>query len=155
MQQVAFARLKRSRLKRSRLKQSNHAQASHSVLPGKRHTTGKVEGSDKYQHKGRDNMIRSKRSQRLSDPEKNGLVMSVWERIVHGGTCNSDELRPLVTDSWQRCLHAQVDPFHPTTSPALQGASLRHLQERHADLLTCSQPVMQMAKTYSRKPARS
>lgn len=91
-------------------------------------------------------MIRTKRSQRLSDPEKNGLVMSVWERIVHGGTCNSDQLRPLVTDSWQRCLHAQVDPFHPTTSPALQGASLRHLQERHADLLTCSQPVMQMAK---------
>lgn len=91
-------------------------------------------------------MTNTERSQRLSDPEKNGLVMSVWDRFIHGDPCDSDALRPLIADSWQRCLYAQLNPFHPTTSPTLEGASFRKLQERHADLLTCCQPVMQMAK---------
>ncbi len=146
LQQVAFARPSDPDLREPVLSDPVMSKPVTQCYRGIGHTTGKAEGSDKYQHKARDNMIKTKRSQRLSDPEKNGLVMSVWERIVQGGTCNSDALRPLVTDSWQRCLHAQVDPFHPTTFPALEGASLRHLQERHADLLTCSQPVMQMAK---------
>ncbi|MGO1766241.1 MAG: sigma-54-dependent Fis family transcriptional regulator [Advenella sp.] len=91
-------------------------------------------------------MINTERSQRLSDPKNNDVIMRVWERIVHGGPCESDALRRLVTDSWQRCLHAQIDPFQPATPPALDSGSFLKLRERHAELLNSCRPVMQQAE---------
>ncbi|AHG62739.1 sigma-54-dependent Fis family transcriptional regulator [Advenella mimigardefordensis] len=91
-------------------------------------------------------MINIERAQRLSDPHKNDLVMSAWERLVHGNPCESNVLRPLVTDSWQRCLHAHIDPFQPNLAPALEDTSFRDLQNRHAALLSICRPVMQMAR---------
>jgi len=74
--------------------------------------------------------------------------MSAWERLVLGKPCESDVLRPLITDSWQRCLHAQIDPFQPNLAPALQDTSFQDLQNRHTALLTICRPVMQIARDY-------
>lgn len=91
-------------------------------------------------------MISNETAQRLSDPQKNDLVMSAWERIVRGSPCEPGGLRRLVTDSWQRCLGAQIDPFQPASASTLDSISFHHLQDRHAELLDTCRPVMQMAK---------
>jgi len=91
-------------------------------------------------------MISNETIQRLSDPKKDDLVMSAWERIVHGSPCEPGALRRVVTDSWQRCLHAHIDPFQSASAPTLDGRSFRHLQDQHAQLLEACRPVMQMAK---------
>ncbi|MGH8812966.1 MAG: sigma-54-dependent Fis family transcriptional regulator [Advenella sp.] len=91
-------------------------------------------------------MISNETIQRLSDPKKDDLVMSAWERIVHGSPCEPGALRRVVTDSWQRCLHAHIDPFQSAPAPTLDSRSFRQLQDQHTELLKACHPVMQMAK---------
>ena len=87
-------------------------------------------------------------SQMFSRPERDGDVMTHWERLLSGEECSSDALRRLIDDSWRRCLNAHVDPGKFQAPPPLSENSLYSLQQKHGDLLTASTPVMAMARDF-------
>ncbi len=87
-------------------------------------------------------------SQMFSRPERDGDVMTHWERLLSGEECSSDALRRLIDDSWRRCLNAHVDPSKFQAPPPLSENSLYSLQQKHGDLLTASTPVMAMARDF-------
>ncbi|WP_232415661.1 sigma-54-dependent Fis family transcriptional regulator [Methyloversatilis universalis] len=84
----------------------------------------------------------------FSRPERDGDVMTHWERLLSGEECSSDALRRLIDDSWRRCLNAHVDPSKFQAPPPLSENSLYSLQQKHGDLLTASTPVMAMARDF-------
>lgn len=88
------------------------------------------------------------RNQMFSSPERNGDVMSHWERLLSGDESGTDALRRLIDDSWRRCLSAQVDPSKIQAPPPLSENSLYSLKQKHGDLLSASAPVMAMARDF-------
>ena len=68
--------------------------------------------------------------QMFSDPGDEPAVIAAWESFLDGAEQPAETLRALVDSSWQRCLHAQVDPHARSGPQPLPDQDLYLLRER-------------------------
>lgn len=84
----------------------------------------------------------------FSSPENDSRIMSIWERFRTGDTCNSDALRRLIDDSWNRCFSAQVDASRYQAPAPLPEDSLYSIRSDCQELVTEGSPVMAHAREF-------
>ena len=73
-------------------------------------------------------------------------IASAREKLQTGGSLPDDTVRPVIKDSWQRCVRDDVDPHVAKRSQELTGRQLEDLRNEHAELLTASDIIMREAK---------
>ena len=72
--------------------------------------------------------------------------MTAWDRFVRGAEVPPNAIRPLVVESWRRCLGAGVDPGRESASAPLQADEIIALQQRDRALVGASAPIMAQAR---------
>jgi len=86
--------------------------------------------------------------QLFSNPGDEPAVMTAWESFIGGDERAIESLRALVDSSWQRCVHAQVDPRTRSGPQPLSDQDLYLLRERQRQLIEASAPVMACARDF-------
>lgn len=87
------------------------------------------------------------RNQPYSNPQQDEQILQAWQAFLRGNhQYHSNDLRPVVGFSWQRCHEAKVDP-NQQTAPILSEA-LHDLHPCQRELLEASLPVMQEVRAY-------
>jgi transcriptional regulator of acetoin/glycerol metabolism len=86
--------------------------------------------------------------QMFSDPGDEPAVATAWESFLEGAEQPVETLRALVDSSWQRSLHAQVDPHARSGPQPLSDQDLYLLRERQREMLEAGAPVMACARDF-------
>ncbi len=86
--------------------------------------------------------------QLFSNPGDEPAVKAAWESFLNGEARPVETLRSSVDASWQRCLHAKVDPHTRSGPQPLPDQELYLLRERQRELLEASAPVMACARDF-------
>src|SRR5437879_2724232 len=73
-------------------------------------------------------------------------VMIQWDRLLSMGELEGNAVRPLVGDSWVRCVSSGVDPARTSASTPLPEDGLQALLERESELVGASGPIMAQAR---------
>ncbi|QID16398.1 sigma-54-dependent Fis family transcriptional regulator [Nitrogeniibacter mangrovi] len=84
----------------------------------------------------------------FSRPENDRFIMNSWERLLSGERSATDAIRRLIDDSWNRCLHNQVDPGRTGGPEPVAEQSLYTLLNEHDELLSASTPIMAEARDF-------
>ncbi|WP_260432333.1 sigma-54-dependent Fis family transcriptional regulator [Burkholderia sp. Bp9140] len=82
----------------------------------------------------------------FSSPEHDGSIMSAWEHLVGGGERQSNTVRGVVDDSWQRCLVGHVDPAGNRAPPPIDENQLGQGRAANERLVSASLPLMQQTR---------
>lgn len=93
-------------------------------------------------------MTTSVPGQLFSTPENDTAVMSSWERFMSGRAMEAAGVRSSISDSWSRCLTAEVDPDRYSAPAPVAGDRLDLLREECAELIDASEPVMASARHF-------
>jgi transcriptional regulator of acetoin/glycerol metabolism len=86
--------------------------------------------------------------QMFSDPRAEAAVNAAWQSFLDGDERPGEVLRALVDSSWQRCLHAHVDPHARSGPRPLSDQDLYLLRERQREVIEASAPVMACARDF-------
>lgn len=86
--------------------------------------------------------------QMFSDPGDEPAVATAWASFLDGAEQPGETLRALVDSSWQRCLHAEVDPHARSGPQPLPDQDLYLLRERQREMLEAGGPVMACARDF-------
>ena len=84
----------------------------------------------------------------LSSPDvaQERRVMVQWDRLLSMGEVDGNAVRPLVGDSWVRCVSSGVDPARTSASTPLPEDGLQALLERESELIGASGTIMAQAR---------
>jgi transcriptional regulator of acetoin/glycerol metabolism len=85
------------------------------------------------------------RSQLLSNPQHHHRLLEVWERFVLGQEYSSQDIRPVVEDSWRRCHQSSLDPQLRHAPLIDDPVQIEFHRYRQADLRQAAHPVLQRA----------
>src|SRR6266478_2607938 len=81
-----------------------------------------------------------------SDVAQERRVMIQWDRLLSMGELDGNAVRPLVGDSWVRCVSSGVDPARTSASTPLPEDGLQALLELESELVGASGPIMAQAR---------
>lgn len=84
-----------------------------------------------------------KGSTAVSDPTR---IASAREKLQTGRSMPKDTVRPVIKDSWQRCMSGHVDTLIAKRSLELSGDQLDDLRQEHHEVLSASKVIMSEAK---------
>jgi len=70
-------------------------------------------------------------------------LAKTWEIFVTTGTLNPDEVPLAISDSWQRCRNAGVNPFGGPSHDVLEASELTKLLSRKKNLISLTRPFME------------
>ena len=73
-------------------------------------------------------------------------IASAREKLQTGRRMPKDTVRPVIKDSWQRCISGHVDPLVASRSLELSGDQLDDLRQEHHEVLSASKVIMREAK---------
>jgi transcriptional regulator of acetoin/glycerol metabolism len=73
-------------------------------------------------------------------------IANAREKLHTGGNLTDDTVRPVIKDSWERCIGGHVDPLIAKRSLELSGNQLEFLRQEHQELLSASDIIMREAK---------
>jgi len=73
-------------------------------------------------------------------------IASAREKLQTSGNMPDNTVRPVIKDSWQRCMSGQVDPHLAKRDLELSRNQLHDLQQDHEELLSASDIIMREAK---------
>ena len=73
-------------------------------------------------------------------------IASAREKLQSSGNITDDTVRPVIKDSWQRCMTSHVDPYLSKRSLELSPAQLQDLRQEHHELLSASNVILREAK---------
>jgi transcriptional regulator of acetoin/glycerol metabolism len=73
-------------------------------------------------------------------------IASAREKLQTSGNLPDDTVRPVIKDSWERCMYGHVDPHVAKKSLELSGSLLEDLRHEHQELLSASDIIMREAK---------
>jgi sigma-54 dependent transcriptional regulator, acetoin dehydrogenase operon transcriptional activator AcoR len=73
-------------------------------------------------------------------------IASAREKLQTGRSMPKDTVRPVIKDSWQRCMSGHVDTLIAKRSLELSGNQLDDLRQEHHEVLSASKVIMSEAK---------
>jgi len=73
-------------------------------------------------------------------------IASAREKLQTSGNMPDDTVRPVIKDSWQRCITSHVDPHVAKSGLELDSDQLQSLRNEHHELLSASDVIMREAK---------
>ena len=73
-------------------------------------------------------------------------IASAREKLLTDGNLPDNTVRPVIKDSWQRCMSSQVDPLIAKHSLELGSGELTGLRRQHKELISASEIIMREAK---------
>lgn len=73
-------------------------------------------------------------------------IATAREQLQTGGNLTDDTVRPVIKDSWERCMDGHVDPLVAKRSLELNGDQLHNLKQQNQELISASNIIMSEVK---------
>ena len=73
-------------------------------------------------------------------------IATAREKLQTGGNLTDDTVRPVIKDSWERCMDGHVDPLVAKRSLELNGDQLHNLKQQNQELISASDIIMSEVK---------
>lgn len=70
-------------------------------------------------------------------------LKSIWKKFISGESVQTDLIRPVIIDSWERCKKNKVGPHSEAAPMVVSGQGLEVYLNKHRELLHISLPVME------------
>jgi AraC-like DNA-binding protein len=82
----------------------------------------------------------------LPDVAQERRIMIQWDRLLQTGEVDDNAVRPVVGDSWLRCVSSGVDPARTSAAIPLSDDGLMILHDRESELIGASEPILAQAR---------
>ncbi|MBN1005880.1 sigma-54-dependent Fis family transcriptional regulator [Amphritea pacifica] len=73
-------------------------------------------------------------------------IAKARETLLSQGSLSDDSVRPLIRDSWQRCVSDAVNPLVANKTIELNEQQLESVRESYRELISASEPILRDAK---------